>query len=203
MSPDTDPVNGQRLGYQATIAAANFEAPAPPAVVHLFTDHLDTLHSPRPALQQLLHHVRHGDTVVISSMAQIAKSVVDLRRVVADCISRGANVEFAHEQITFGQTTAPAATELRVLEVIANFDRARQRERQQAGIAAAKDRGVYKGRVRSLNGEQAEQLRQRADDAGESKTALARELGISRETVYQYLRQARAAAKYIEQYTAI
>jgi len=51
----------------------------------------------------------------------------------------------------------------------------------------AKQRGAYRGRKKSLLPQQALQLRQRAN-AGEKKSALAREYGISRETVYQYLR---------------
>ncbi|MGW3545794.1 helix-turn-helix domain-containing protein [Nocardia niigatensis] len=51
----------------------------------------------------------------------------------------------------------------------------------------AKTRGVYTGRKPALTAEQANQLRARAA-AGEPKSALANEFGISRETVYNYLR---------------
>lgn len=56
----------------------------------------------------------------------------------------------------------------------AEFERALIRERQREGIALAKQRGVYRGRKKSLSAEQ--------------KAVLARELGVSRETVYQYLK---------------
>jgi len=62
------------------------------------------------------------------------------------------------------------------------------RERQREGIALAKQRGAYRGRKKSLTPERAEELRRRAA-AGEKPTHLAREFEISRETVYQYLRQ--------------
>ena len=71
----------------------------------------------------------------------------------------------------------------------AEFERYLLKERQREGIALAKKRGVYRGRKRSLSTEQIIQLKQRAD-AGEKKAALAREFGISRDTVYQYLRSA-------------
>lgn len=70
---------------------------------------------------------------------------------------------------------------------LAEFERALIRERQREGIALAKQRGAYRGRKKSLAIDQIDQLRRRAA-AGESKTLLAREFGISRETVYQYLR---------------
>ncbi|MGH3515355.1 MAG: helix-turn-helix domain-containing protein, partial [Pseudonocardiaceae bacterium] len=61
------------------------------------------------------------------------------------------------------------------------------RLRQREGIAAAKQRGAYRGRRRSLTTTQVADLARRSA-AGEPKTTLAREFGISRETVYQYLR---------------
>ena len=61
------------------------------------------------------------------------------------------------------------------------------RERQREGIALAKQRGAYRGPQKSLSPEQAAQLRQRVQ-AGERQAPLAREFGISRETLYQYLR---------------
>jgi DNA invertase Pin-like site-specific DNA recombinase len=69
----------------------------------------------------------------------------------------------------------------------AEFERALILERQREGIAAAKHRGAYTGRRPALTDEQARQLRQRAA-AGERKSLLAREFGVSRETVYSYLR---------------
>jgi DNA invertase Pin-like site-specific DNA recombinase len=66
-------------------------------------------------------------------------------------------------------------------------------ERQREGIAAAKQRGAYTGRRPALTPEQAHQLCERAA-AGEPKSALARQFGISRETVYSYLRAQPIAA---------
>ena len=69
----------------------------------------------------------------------------------------------------------------------AEFERSLIRERQREGIALARKHGAYRGRPRALNAEQATQLRQRVAE-GTPKAMLAREYGISRETVYQYLR---------------
>ena len=76
---------------------------------------------------------------------------------------------------------------LSVMGAFAEFERALIRERQREGIALAKQRGAYRGRKKALSPERAAELRQRAD-AGEQKTKLAREFGVSRETLYQYLR---------------
>ena len=68
------------------------------------------------------------------------------------------------------------------------------RERQREGIALAKTRGVYKGRKPALDATQAAALveRDRAN-GGRNRAALARELGISRETLYKALREAGVA----------
>ena len=73
------------------------------------------------------------------------------------------------------------------MEAFAKFERALIRERQREGIVLAKQRGMYRGRKKTLASNQANELRRRVD-AGEKKAALAWEFGISRETLYQYLK---------------
>ncbi|ELC2810883.1 TPA: recombinase family protein, partial [Klebsiella pneumoniae] len=70
----------------------------------------------------------------------------------------------------------------------AEFERALIRERQREGIVLAKQRGAYRGRKKSLNSEQIAELKRRVA-AGDQKTLVARDFGISRETLYQYLRE--------------
>ncbi len=76
---------------------------------------------------------------------------------------------------------------LSVMGAFAEFERSLLRERQREGIALAKKRGVYRGRKRSLNADQISEMKRRIE-AGEQKAKLAREYSISRETVYQYLK---------------
>lgn len=76
---------------------------------------------------------------------------------------------------------------LSVMGAFAEFERALIRERQLEGIALAKQRGKYRGRKRALSFEKIAELRQRVAD-GEQKAQLARDFGISRETLYQYLK---------------
>jgi DNA invertase Pin-like site-specific DNA recombinase len=82
---------------------------------------------------------------------------------------------------------------LSVLGAFAEFERALIRERQAEGIALARARGAYRGRRPSLTSDQAETVRARAA-AGEPKASLARELGISRQTLYAYLRPTEPAS---------
>ncbi|HNX78075.1 MAG TPA: recombinase family protein, partial [Candidatus Rifleibacterium sp.] len=97
-------------------------------------------------------------------------------------------VEFVKEGLIFTGDDSPMATLLlSVMGAFAEFERSLLRERQREGIALAKQRGAYRGRKKALAPAQAAILRQRAQ-AGEEKAHLAREFGISRETVYQYIR---------------
>jgi hypothetical protein len=106
---------------------------------------------------------------------------------VLDLVSRGVHVRFLKESLTFtGEDSPMAHLLLSVIGAVAQFERDLIRERQREGIALAKQRKVYLGRAPSLSAAQAADLRQRVL-SGEGKALLAREFGISRTTVYEYL----------------
>ena len=141
----------------------------------------------RPELEQLTGYVREGDTVICHSMDRLARNLDDLRKVVLGFTDRGVHVRFEKENLTFtGEDSPMSHLLLSVMGAFAQFERDLIRERQREGIALAKLReGAYIGRKPSLNAVQAKDLRRRVA-AGESKTALAGELGISRMTLYRY-----------------
>jgi|SRR5476649_2882308 DNA invertase Pin-like site-specific DNA recombinase len=90
--------------------------------------------------------------------------------------------------LTFTGGDSPMANLLmNLLGSVAEFERSLIRERQREGIAIAKTKGIYRGRKPSLNAGQAEELRKRIA-AGDKKAVIARDFGISRETLYQYAR---------------
>jgi DNA invertase Pin-like site-specific DNA recombinase len=104
---------------------------------------------------------------------------------------KAVRIEFVKENLAFtGEDSPMANLLLSVMGAFAEFERALILERQREGIAAAKLRGAYTGRKPALTDAQARQLRDRAA-AGEPKSALAKEFGISRETVCTYLRAVR------------
>ena len=155
-----------------------------------FTDSASGKDTQRPQLAALVSFVREGDTVIVHSMDRLARNLDDLRRLVRELTAKGVRVQFVKEQLTFtGDDTAMANLLLSVMGAFAEFERALIGERQREGIALAKKRGAYRGRKRSLSPDQVSELRRRAGE-GEGKAVLAREFGISRETVYQYLRAA-------------
>jgi DNA invertase Pin-like site-specific DNA recombinase len=162
-------------------------------VERVFTDKASGKDAARPKLEELIAFVRDGDTVLVHSMDRLARNLDDLRRLVRVLTGKGVKVEFVKESLAFTGEDSPMATLLlSVMGAFAEFERALILERQREGIAAAKTRGVYTGRKPALTEQQAGELRERAA-AGERKADLAREFGVSRETVYSYLRSAPAA----------
>jgi len=136
--------------------------------------------------------------VVCHSMDRLARNLDDLRSIVRKLTAKGVQVHFVKEQLTFtGDDTAMANLLLSVMGAFAEFERSLIRERQREGIELAKKRGAYRGRRRSLNDDQVAELRRRVAE-GVPKAALARELGVSRETLYQYLRAASAGSDAAE-----
>lgn len=142
----------------------------------------------RPELEAMLDFVRGGDMVIVHSMDRLARNLDDLRHIVQMLTQRGVRVEFVKEGLTFvGDDSPMAILLLSVMGAFAEFERTLIRERQREGIALAKQRGAYRGRKKVLSPELATELRRRVT-AGEKKTAIADEFGISRETVYQYIK---------------
>ena len=181
-----------RVGYVrvSTVDQNTFRQLDGIEVERIFTDKASGKDTTRPKLDELLAFVRDGDTVIVHSMDRLARNLDDLRRLVRTLTGKGVRVEFAKESLTFTGEDSPMATLLlSVMGAFAEFERALILERQREGIAAAKHRGVYTGRKPALTAERAQQLCERAA-AGERKSALAKEFGISRETVYSYLRAA-------------
>jgi DNA invertase Pin-like site-specific DNA recombinase len=156
----------------------------------VFTDKCGGKDTKRPQLEAMLSYIREGDTLVVHSLDRLGRSLDDLRKVVTDLNSRGVVVQFLKENLTFAgddSDTSLSKLMFNMLSSFAEFERSLIRERQREGIALAKKKGVYRGRKPSLTAEQASDLRKRVA-SGEKKAALAREFGISRETLYQYLR---------------
>lgn len=143
----------------------------------------------RPQLEALLDYVRDGDTVIIHSMDRLARNLDDLRRLVRSLTNQQIRVEFIKEGLTFtGEDSPMSKLLLSMMGAVAEFERALIKERQMEGIVLAKKRGAYKGRKAALSPEQIEEIKTRVKQ-GDKKSHIAQDFGISRETLYQYLRK--------------
>lgn len=179
---------GQRIGYLrvSTVDQNTDRQLDGVALDKVFTDRASGKDANRPQLAQAIDYVREGDTLVVHSMDRLARNLEDLRRIVRELTRQGVRVEFVKESLTFtGDDSAMNTLLLSMLGAVAEFERSMILERQKEGIALAKAAGKYKGRKAALTDERAAELRVRLAD-GESVTSLAKEFGISRQTVYNY-----------------
>lgn len=152
-----------------------------------FTESVSAKDTNRPKLLEMMQYVREGDTLLVHSMDRLARNLDDMRKIVKDLTARGVKVQFIKENMTFANDDTPISNLfLSVMGAFAEFERAIIRERQMEGIALAKAKGVFKGRKRSMTDERIEEIRERVA-IGEKKSLIARDMGISRETLYQYL----------------
>lgn len=188
-------MSGQRVGYiRVSTAGQNPDRQLQGAALdRVFSDEASGRDVNRPELERLLAFVREGDVVVVHSMDRLARNLLDLRRLVEGLTKRGVGVEFVKEAMTFtGKTDSPMSTLLlSMMGAFAEFERSLIKERQTEGIALAKANGVYRGRKPSLTKQQQTDLMERVA-RNESKSGLAREYGVSRETIYKYIREADA-----------
>ena len=155
----------------------------------IFTDKASGKDQHRPHLKELMDYAREGDTVVVHSMDRLARNLDDLRRLVFSLTQRGIKVQFVKENLTFtGEDSPMANLLLSVMGAIAEFERTLIKERQREGIALAKQKGLYKGRKPKLSPEQIDELRKKVQET-ETKTQIAKDMNISRFSLYQYLRK--------------
>lgn len=182
-------ITGQNVGYIRVSTVVQNTARQLDGVVldKVFEDKASGKNTDRPQLTACMSHLREGDTLHVHSMDRLCRNLDDLRRIVKDLTGRGVVVKFHKEGLLFtGEDSPMSNLLLSMLGAVAEFERSIILERQREGIAIAKSEGKYKGRKPSLTTDRIAELRQRAA-GGEKKTALAREFGVSRETVYAYL----------------
>lgn len=158
-------------------------------VEKIFMDKLSGKNVERPELQNMLNFVREGDTLVVHSLDRLARNLTDLLTMVQDLAGRGVSVRFLNERLDFdaGKEASPVAKlMLSMVGAFAEFERSMIKRRQTEGIALAKERGVYKGRQRSVTDEQIKEVRSMID-MGVPLSKAVKKVGISRTTAYKYL----------------
>jgi DNA invertase Pin-like site-specific DNA recombinase len=135
----------------------------------------------REELRTVLDFLREGDTLTVTRIDRLARTIGDLQDIVRTLKAKGAALKATEQPI---DTSTPAGKAfLDMLGVFAEFETNLRRERQMEGIAAAKAKGVYKGRPASI--EAADVAKLKAEGLG--ATEIAKRLGIGRASVYRVL----------------
>ncbi|MFV1875503.1 recombinase family protein [Nioella sp.] len=144
----------------------------------------------RDELETLLQFLRPGDTLVVTRLDRLARSMDDLSQIVNELQERGAALKATEQPVD--TSTAAGKAFFQMLGVFAEFETNLRRERQMEGIAKAKAKGVYKGRKPSIDVEEVKRLR---DEDGLGATEIAKRLGIARTSVYRALQSGRMGTR--------
>ena len=137
--------------------------------------------SGRDELKTLLSFLRDGDSLVITRIDRLARSVKDLEEIVEQLNNKGVNLIATEQPID--TSTSVGKCLLQMLSVFAEFETNLRKERQMEGIKKAKAKGLYKGRKKSIDVDQVRKL----SDEGMGATAISKLMGISRKSVYNAL----------------
>lgn len=133
----------------------------------------------RSELKTILDFIHPGETLVVTRIDRLARSMHDLQTIVARLKDKGAHLAATEQPVDTSTATGKAFFDM--LGVFAEFETNLRRERQAEGIAAAKSRGVYRGRFAKID---LSVIQARLAE-GQSPTEIARDMGISRGTVYK------------------
>ncbi|HFQ8053643.1 TPA: recombinase family protein [Pseudomonas putida] len=151
----------------------------------VFTEKLSGATTDRPQLQAMLDYVREGDVILVHSIDRLARSLSDLLKLVEDLTKRGVHIYFDKEKLEFtGEDNPTQHLMLSMMGAVAQFERAMIKERQREGIAKAKQRGAYKGRIKTVD----DVAIQSAVRGGLSFRKAAESLGVSLSTVQRAMK---------------
>jgi DNA invertase Pin-like site-specific DNA recombinase len=133
----------------------------------------------RPELKTILDFIHPGETLIVTRIDRLARSMRDLQTIVGLLKDKRAHLAATEQPVD--TSTAAGKAFFDMLGVFAEFETNLRRERQAEGIAAAKQKGVYRGRPPRID---QNAIRDRLS-SGQTPTEIALDLGISRGTVYK------------------
>ena len=171
----------QQAGLAAQIAELKSAGCA-----RIFSEQVSSVDAVRPALRAALDFLREGDEFVCTRPDRLARSTVELLRIVEDLTTRGVTVKLLSMNID--TSTATGKLLLTLMAGIATFERELMLERQRHGIASAKAAGKYKGRQPTARAKSAEVLAMASE--GKSVAEIVKATSISRASVYRALNSA-------------
>jgi DNA invertase Pin-like site-specific DNA recombinase len=203
---DARPTSGALVGYaRATRGAGDLTERAGELTAagcgRVYADEQTGRQSGRPQLAACLESLRPGDTLVVASLDQLGRTSRELFALVDDARRRGAGFRSLRERL---DTTAPGGEAIfRVFAGLADFGRATISAGTSDGLAAARASGKRLGRPPALTAEQLREVRALLLRPEHTISSVARELGVSRSTIYKYLPvEERVPAAHLAPYPA-
>ncbi len=153
----------------------------------IYEEQVSSRKEDRPELRAALEYCREGDRLVVWKLDRLGRSLRELIDLVNALGERG--VEFVSLRESIDTTTPGGRLVFHVFAALAEFERDLIRERTMAGLEAARARGRKGGRKRALDDRQVAMARRMMADRETSAEEVARAFGVSKPTLYRYLRK--------------
>ena len=168
----------------------------------LFTDTLSGAKAERPGLQEAMHHLRAGDTLVVWRLDRLGRTLKQLIATITDLSEQ--DIGFKSLQENIDTTTSGSKLIFHIFGALAEFEREIIRERTNAGLQAARARGRWGGRpaLQSLDPKKMALAKQLHDDRSRPVSEICATLQISKSTLYRYLRDERVVGHAHERQAA-
>jgi len=151
----------------------------------IFTEKASGAQRDRPELKAALAYLRQGDTLVVWKLDRLARSMRQLIETVEDLQARGIELRSLTESID--TATSGGRLVFHIFGALAEFERAVIRERTNAGLQAARDRGKNGGRPKTLGAKDLAVAKAMLADPEISVEEVAARLKVSLATLYRYL----------------
>lgn len=159
----------------------------------IFTDKASGAKEDRPGLRDVFRHLREGDTIVVWKLDRLGRSIKHLIELMKDIENR--NATFISLQENIDTTSSMGRLLFHFISALCEFERGLIAERTQAGLIAARARGRFGGRRHKLTEKECVRLCLVHDQKTLSMTEIANMFGISKMSIYNYLRLGQAIIK--------
>lgn len=161
--------------------------------IRVFTDKASGKLARRPQLDRALDHLREGDTLVVTKLDRLGRSIRHMLELAADLEKRGVDLKVLDQGI---DTSTPGGRLFfHILAAIAEFERELLSERTLDGLAAARARGRKGGRRPVMTPEKIQVARQMYDSKSYTMDQIAKTVGVSRATLYRHLDEPQEASR--------
>lgn len=154
----------------------------------IFADRVSGMKESRPEWNQLFEYLRHGDTLVITELSRMSRSLMHLLQTVKILEERGINLQSLRENID--TSTATGRAFISIMGAINQMERELKAERAAAGRAAAKARGRTGGRPKT-DPTKLEQAKILYENSSQTAAEICKAIGIGRRTLFNYLTEIR------------
>jgi DNA invertase Pin-like site-specific DNA recombinase len=149
----------------------------------IYQEHASGKSANRPELEACLKALRKGDTLSVWRLDRLGRNLADLVRIVTELESRGIAFESTTEQIATGSSSGKLVFHL--FAALAEFERNLIRERTNAGLKAARQRGRVGGRPAKLKGKDLAMAKSLMADRSNDVSDIAKRFGVHRSTLYR------------------